>query len=225
MFPLIEDRLREPPLTLGGSLFACYHPGMNELLLMLTGIISAGFVYVAWSMGRERLYGVIVIFLILIASFGGKIVEFFGFETNTGNIFYASVFLATYFFIERYGRREGVYSIWVGIAGVVFFLALVQITVMLRGAEATSALNSAVAAAFEPMSRITLASLVAYALSQTLNVYLYALLKKRMNGTYLWLRANVFKSPLMMRMCDLSTKVFSGPESKSKGWLGICISI
>jgi uncharacterized integral membrane protein (TIGR00697 family) len=164
---------------------------MNELLLILTAIISCGFVLVGWKLGKERLYSVIIVFLILITAFGGKIVEFFGHATNTGNIFYASVFLATYFLIERYGKKEGVYSIWVGLIVVIFFAVLTHLTVALVGADATSPLNTALLTAFNPILRVALASLAAYAVSQTINVYIYLYLKERMRGKYMWLRANI----------------------------------
>ena len=164
---------------------------MNELLLLITALISAGFVLVGWKFGKERLYSVIIVFLILIAAVGGKTVEFFGHTTNTGNIFYASVFLATYFIIERFGRKEGIYSIWVGITAVLFFTALVRITIALVGSPATASLSDAVAIAFGPVPQVALASICAYALSQSLNVYLYLLMKQKMQNKYLWLRANI----------------------------------
>src|SRR6185295_9085265 len=132
---------------------------MNELLLFVSALVSAAFVIAAWKLGRERLYMVITVFLILISSVGGKIVLFFGHATNTGNIFYASVFLATYFLIERYGRREGLYSIWVGVVAVVFFSILARLTALLVGTEMTATLNDAVAIAFSPLPRLALASL------------------------------------------------------------------
>jgi uncharacterized integral membrane protein (TIGR00697 family) len=164
---------------------------MNELLLFCTAIVSAGFVLTGWRLGKERLYSVIIVFLILIASIGGKIVVFFGHETNTGNIFYASVFFATYFLIERYGRREGIISIWIGIIWVLFFSVLVQLTVALAGASATAPLNAAIETALGGTSRVALASLCSYAVSQNCNVYLYLYLKQRMSGSHLWLRANL----------------------------------
>jgi uncharacterized integral membrane protein (TIGR00697 family) len=174
---------------------------MNELLLILTAIVSAGFVFAAWRFGKERLYTVIIVFLILIASVGGKIVEFFGHETNTGNIFYASVFLATYFLIERFGKRAGIYSIWIGVLGIVFYTALVQMTVTLGGAETTAPLNTALATAYSPVSRLALASLIAYVLSQNLNVYLYHFLKQKVpDQKSLWLRANT--SNFFAQICD-----------------------
>lgn len=148
---------------------------MNEVLLLFTAILSGTFVLTAWKLGKERLYSAIIVFLILISSVGGKIVEFFGFATNTGNIFYASVFLATYFLIERYGRREGIRSIWIGVIAVVFFSVLARITSALIGSDTTEELNTALSVAFDPLFRLTFASLAAYALSQSLNVYLYNL--------------------------------------------------
>ena len=65
---------------------------MNEILLLIMAFVSAGYVIVSWMLGKERLYTAIIIFLVLISTVGGKIVTFFGYETNTGNIFYASVF-------------------------------------------------------------------------------------------------------------------------------------
>src|SRR3989344_5086065 len=110
---------------------------INEPILVAIAILCAAFVYAAWRFDKSRLYSLIVIFLILISLTGGKIVEFFGFATNTGNIFYASVFLATYFLIERYGRREGIRSIWIGILAVVFFSLLARLTSALTGSGAT----------------------------------------------------------------------------------------
>jgi uncharacterized integral membrane protein (TIGR00697 family) len=163
---------------------------MNESLLFLSGLISVAFVLAAWRLGKERLYSAIIVFLILIAGVGGKIVDFFGFETNTGNIFYASVFLATYFLIERYGRREGIRSIWIGVIAVVFFSLLARLTSALTGSGATAELDAALSVAFDPLLRLTFASLLAYAISQTCNVYLYIYLKERLKGARVWLRAN-----------------------------------
>jgi len=169
---------------------ASFLQAMNELLLVMTAMVSALFVVGGWRLGKERLYSVMIVFLILITAVGGKIVTFFGHATNTGNIFYASVFLATYFIIERFGKREGVYSIWVGVAGVLFFSVFIRITVALIGVPDSTQISDALSVAFAPVSRLALASLCAYVISQTLNVYLYLYQKERTQGKYLWVRAN-----------------------------------
>jgi len=164
---------------------------MNELLLLGEAVVSTFFVLGAWRYVRERLYGVIVIFLILIANMGGKLIDVFGHTTNTGNIFYASVFLATYFIIERLGKREGMYSIWVGVIGVAFFFVFVQFTVSMIGSPTTAVLNNALAVAYTPFSQVTTASILAYVISQNFNVFFYAYLKKNLNHGHLWLRVNI----------------------------------
>ena len=101
------------------------------------------------------------------------------------------MFLATYFLIERYGKREGIRSIWIGVIWVIFFSVLVQITIALTSAPTTQTLNDAFKIAFSPVSRVAFASLAAYIASQSLNVYVYARLKYQFDGKRLWLRANL----------------------------------
>lgn len=165
----------------------------NEALLGLTAAASASFVFLAWKLDKERLYSAIVVFLILISVAGSKLVDFFGHETNTGNIYYASVFLATYFLIERYGRREGIRSIGIGIMFVVGFTIFLQLVVGLDSAPGANAFGNALSAALNPASRLAFASLLAYAVSQYLNVQLYSYLKEHMEAIRgaIWIRANI----------------------------------
>jgi uncharacterized integral membrane protein (TIGR00697 family) len=164
---------------------------MNELLLLTTSIVSAGFILLAWKFNKERLYGVIAINLILISLLGGKIVEFFGYQTNTGNIFYASAFLATYFLIERHGKQEGARSILIGSVAVVFFTIFLKLSIALQSVDVSSALDMAYAKAFDPTFRLAFASVLAYIVSQTVNVNIYSALKHKFEGAHLWLRANI----------------------------------
>lgn len=166
----------------------------NELLLIGSSLLTAAFVYFAWKVNKDRLYSLILIFLILISIGGGKIVEFFGFATNTGNVYYAGVFLATYFLIERYGRKEGIRSIGVGVVGIIFFTVLLQMIVALQSAPLTEQLSTILTTAFSSAPRLAVASLLAYIVSQTANVFLYVYLKTRFDGSpmrHLWLRVNI----------------------------------
>ena len=165
--------------------------GFNEALLLVEACLCAGFVFVAWKLDKNRLHGLIIIFLILIATTGGKVIEIFGHATNAGNVFYAAVFLATYFLIERWGTSEGFRAIGVGIVGVLFFTVFLQITVAFESVPGGAPFADALGVLFETTPRLALASLAGYAASQALNVYLYAALKRRFGGRHVWLRANV----------------------------------
>lgn len=164
---------------------------MNELLLLGIAFVSTLFVVTMWRLGKERLYSAIIVLLILVSAVGGKIVAFFGHSTNTGNIFYASVYLATYFLIERFGKKEGIRSIWVGALCVLIFSSLVQFTVALNGSPSTQSVNLAYAVAFSPVIRIAFASVLAYVISQNFNVYFYIFIKEKLHSRKLWLRANI----------------------------------
>lgn len=164
---------------------------MNEILMLLTAVLCTGAILVTWRLGRSRLYCLILIFLILIAAAGGKVVTFFGHETNTGNIFYAAAYLATYFLLERYGRRAGFYAVWIGALGVAFYSLLVYITIQLAGSPETSALNSALPIVFEPVPRVAFASILAFVISQNVNIRLYLHLKAGLLGASRWWRANI----------------------------------
>lgn len=193
--------------------------GMNEVLLFITALLSAAFVYIGWKINRERLYGIIIVFLILISIVGVKTVEFFGFETNTGNIFYASVFLATYFLIERYGKRDGMRSIWVGAIFVAFFTLLLRISLVLIESSTTAAEATALREALSPALRLAVASLSAYIVSQFINVHLYVYLKQFVEERYLWLRANF--SNMVAQFVDSAvffTIAFWGVTAPSNIW-------
>ncbi len=163
---------------------------MNEILILIQSVVCATLVFLAWRLDRERLYGVIAILLILISVTGGKIVVLFGHATNTGNVLYASVFLATYFLIERYGKREGFRSIRLGLVGIVFFMILARLSVLFTGVSETEQFNGALEQLLAPSYRIAVASIIAFVCSQSLNVLLYTYLKTHTPHIGLWLRAN-----------------------------------
>lgn len=164
--------------------------GHNELLLLLTGILCPTLILAAWRFDKERVFSLILVFLILITVAGSKIVTFFGHTTNTGNIFYGSVFLATYFLIERYGKREGIRSIWIGVIGVGIFSILLQLTASLIGSDNNTQFSSALSTVLSVVPRISFASLFSYAVSQSFNVFLYVTLKKQFGERGIWLRIN-----------------------------------
>ena len=67
---------------------------------------------------------------------------------------------------------------------------LAILTGFLTGSQSTGEVNDALTVAFQATPRIAFASLIAYALSQALNVYIYIYLKQRFSGHHLWARAN-----------------------------------
>ena len=163
----------------------------NPLLFIGMGVLCAALIYAAWRINGERLFSAIIVFLILITITGGKIVSFFGHETNVGNLFYASVFLATYLLIERYGKRAGIRSIGLGVVFVAFVALMLQMVVFVVGSGSSSGIDAAMTIVFGFSPRLAFASLSAYVCAQSINVFLYTKLRERWESRFVWLRANL----------------------------------
>ena len=162
----------------------------GEGIFLLTALADVLFVFAASRLGRKWLLGTIAANLILIGIFGSKLVEFYGFITNAGNAFYACVFLATHFLLERQSEGNRLETVWFGVGVMVFFTTLSQFAVGLDPAPAGAAVSSALSTVFAFSPQVVLASMVAYLFAQHLNIWLYETLRAKNRGRHLWLRTN-----------------------------------
>lgn len=162
----------------------------NESLFLLAAFTDILFVFIATRLGREWLLGTIITNLILIGIFGAKLISVFGFITNVGNVFYACVFLATHFLLERQNKQAGIKMIWLGAGFVVFFTALSQLAVHSSGSPLSEAANNASSTLFSFSPRVVFASILAYIFAQYINISLYEWFRARTRGKFLWLRSN-----------------------------------
>jgi uncharacterized integral membrane protein (TIGR00697 family) len=129
--------------------------------------------------------------LILVTIFGGQMITVFGLTTNVGNVFYANVFLATYFLLERFNKKEIYQTIWFGALSVGVFLLLSEFTLLFTNANPESAVNSALTTIFSISPRIALGSILAYIFAQYVNIKIYTHLATRYKGKYLGMRSNI----------------------------------
>ena len=163
----------------------------NEIIFILTAFTDLSFILLAYQLGKNWLYATIIINLVLISTFGAKLISIFGFVTNTGNVFFAAVFLATHILTEHYGKREGYKTVWIGFAAIVFFILMSQFTLQYAGLPASSVINQAQELLFIGAPRIALASMVGYILVQYFNVWIYDLIHAKTGRKLLWLRDTI----------------------------------
>ena len=156
----------------------------NEALFVLSALIDILFILVAARRGTTWLYGTIILNLVLVTIFGAKLITVFGLATNAGNVFYACVFLATHFILERHGRQEGVKTVLFGVGLMVLFTLMAQLATAF-----SESVPGDVAVMSFPL-RITFASILAYVFAQRINIAVYDWLKRRTHGKLLWLRSN-----------------------------------
>ena len=154
----------------------------NEIILLLSALVDIALVFLAARLGGKWLFGTVAINLILINIFGAKLVDVFRFTTNAGNIFYACTFLATHFILERRDERYARQTILFGVGMVIAFVALSQFAVALLSVPSGEGIQNSLQTIFSFSPRVAIASLLAFAFAQHVNISLYGWLKSKLGG-------------------------------------------
>ncbi len=171
-----------------------------EALFLARSVVDLSLVLLAARIGAQWLYGTIAINFLLIGFFGAKIISQFGVTTNIGNIFYASIFFATYLIYERHGKKAALQTIYFGCFVLAFFYLVSQIAAQTPGLAASAAINSAISVLVTFAPHSILGSFVAFIFAQYINISIYHYLYERFKGKYLWLRVNA--ASIVAQMID-----------------------
>lgn len=163
----------------------------NELIFIIIALLDFLCILVVGRFGRSWLVAMVIFNILLISTFGAKLVSIFGFTTNTGNIFYAAVFFATQLLVEQHGKKEGYQSILVGVVAIIFFILMSQLIILTSGIPETQSVNKAIETLFQAAPRIAFASLLAYLFSQTINIWIFDYLKSKTADKHVYLRVNL----------------------------------
>lgn len=161
----------------------------NELLFIIMSLVSLGFVLLAFRLGKAWLIGLICADVILMNIFVVKGMYLFGLAATGGNVLYASIFLATDILCEHYGKQEAIRAVRIGFFVSIFFLIMSQFILKFIPADYDFA-QGAMKNLFMLTPRIVLGSMIAYLISQHLDVWLYNKIKEKTKGKMLWLRNN-----------------------------------
>jgi uncharacterized integral membrane protein (TIGR00697 family) len=140
--------------------------------------------------GKNGLFVWIAIGVILANIEVMKTVKVFGLVTALGNVIYSSIFLTTDILNENYSKKEAQKAVWIGFFVLICVTILMQITINFIPDE-SDFLSEHITAIFNFLPRITIASLTAYLISQTLDILFFANLKKIHKKRYLWFRNNL----------------------------------
>lgn len=163
----------------------------NELLWGLFIVVQFGLLVGAYKLfGLTGLY-VWIGFAIVTANIQVvKMVDMFGISGTLGNIMYGSIFLATDLINEKYGRKAAQKAVYIGFVMLVSFTVITQISLKFSPNEFDFA-QSSLETLFSLLPRITIGSLAAYLVSQTLDVYLFDKIKAKFGSkNQLWIRNN-----------------------------------
>ena len=164
---------------------------MNNILLGLLSIVITFslLIIVEKIFKKEGLYVWISIATIIANVIICKSIDVFGYVTNLGNVLFASTFLATDIMIEKYSKEDSKKAILIGVVSQIIFLIMTQYALLYTPAS-TDLAQEPMKALFSLNLRVSIASLVMYALSNFLDIYIYQKLREKY-PKLLWLRNNV----------------------------------
>ncbi len=164
---------------------------MNELLWMAMLAVNFGFIIISYRLfGRMGLFAWVPLAAVVANIQVLKLVELFGITATLGNIVYASSFLVTDILSEIYGKKEARKAVFIGLFSLVAMTVLMNLALAFGPAPDDFAQES-LATIFGFMPRIAGASLLAYLLSQTHDVWAFEFWRKRFPAArFLWLRNN-----------------------------------
>lgn len=164
---------------------------MNELLWVIMLSINFVAILIAYRVwGKLGLYLWIPISVIVANIQVTKNVNLFGIEATLGNIVYATSFLVTDILSECFSKKESRKAIGIG------FFALICMTLMMQLAikfspSSSDVVQSSMSTIFSFMPRLTIASLIAYFISNHHDIIAYEYWKKKFPSTkMIWLRNN-----------------------------------
>ncbi len=150
-----------------------------DLTLLIIG-------FILW--GRIGIIAIIAFNVVIMNIFVLKGIILFGLDATGGNVLYASIFLGTDIISEYYGAREARKAVFIGFFISLFFLIASRFILIFTPAS-WDLYHDSMKHLFTPVWRIVAASMVAYIISQNLDVVSYNWLKKRL-PKHLWIRNN-----------------------------------
>lgn len=120
-----------------------------------------------------------------------KSIELIGLTATLGNTVYGSIFLATDILNEKYGVKEANKSVLFGFSSALIMLVSMSLSLHFIPSVNDYAHDSLVVL-FSPALRIISGSLIAYIVSQFLDIKIYNIIKTKLaSDRYLWVRNNV----------------------------------
>jgi len=164
---------------------------INELLWIGLLITSFLMVILAYKLfGKTGLYIWTAAAVILANIQVMKTIQVFGMVTALGNVIYSSLFLTTDILNENHTKKDAQKAVWIGFFVLISTTILMQITLYFVPHE-SDFLGEHITAIFSFLPRIAFASLLAFLISQSHDVWFFAKLKKKHKKKHLWLRNNL----------------------------------
>jgi uncharacterized integral membrane protein (TIGR00697 family) len=159
------------------------------MIYLLWIIVDLALLLLAFTLwGKSGIIAMIASNVVIMNIFVLKGIVLFGLDATGGNVLYASIYLGTDIISEYYGKKEAQKAVLIGFYVSIFFLMASRFILMFEPAP-WDLYHDSMSHLFTPVWRIIGASMLAYILSQNLDVLSYIWLKTKY-PRHLWLRNN-----------------------------------
>lgn len=151
---------------------------------------------------------VFVTSLVISNIVAGKVIDIFGLIVPAAVVAYPLTFLCTDIIGEIWGKEEANRTVKRGILMQLFSLLLITVAIALPSASFATEYSSNLKVVLGQNVRFVLASLTAYILAQSNDVFIFHKLKDKFNGKHKWLRNNA--STMLSQLIDTSIFITIG---------------
>ena len=164
---------------------------MNETLFFTAIIVIFLGVTLAYKLfSKTGIYAWVALATVIANIEVVKCVDIFGLPLTLGNVTYGSIFLATDILNEKYGREKAQKGVFLGFFSLLVLTLFTQIDLLYIPSSNDFA-QGAMQTIFALTPRICLGSMLAYLVSNTMDVFLYKKIRDILpSDKFLWLRNN-----------------------------------
>jgi uncharacterized integral membrane protein (TIGR00697 family) len=166
----------------------------NEILWLLFALINFLLITAIYKLfGKTGLFAWIAIGTILANIQVMKSIDFeighFIIGATLGNIMYGTLFLVTDALGEKYGIKQAKKAVYIGFFSLISMTIIMRFAILFTPNMYGEEVNNAFKLIFIPGTRVVIGSLIAYGISQTVDVYVFDAIKNKLSDTkYLYIR-------------------------------------
>ena len=156
----------------------------NLLLWVLFALVNFLLIVGIYKLfGKTGLFAWIALGTVLANIQVIKSIEFdfgiFIIAATLGNIMYGTLFLVTDALGEKYGIKQAKKAVYIGFFSLIATVIIMRLAIAFEPDQWGEDAHNALTTIFVPMTRVMIGSLIAYAASQMLDVYLFDKLKQK----------------------------------------------
>jgi len=161
-------------------------------VLTLTLLVSCGIIILFMM----RLYGAVGLMVysslaVVIANLQVQTATkytFFDEPIALGTIVFSSIFIVSSILTEYYGKAQARKAVWISFTGMILVTFFMLLTIGFKPARGFYAAHQAMCVLFLPAPALIAASLIAYAVGQFNDIWIFASLSRLTRGKLLWFR-------------------------------------